>query len=50
MERFIENTMYAALVAAPTCFGLVFALLASAIMLFQEIWPILGGLDKLTKY
>ncbi len=42
MERFIENTMYAARwLLAPIYFGLAFALLALAIKFFQEIWHIL---------
>ncbi len=37
MERFIENTMYAARwLLAPIYFGLAFALLALAIKFFQE--------------
>ncbi|MDT3708657.1 MAG: TIGR00645 family protein [Pseudomonadaceae bacterium] len=45
MERFLENTMYAARwLLAPIYFGLAFALLALAIKFFQEIFHILPAI------
>ncbi len=50
MERFIENSMYAARwLLAPIYFGLAFALLALAIKFFQEIWHILPSVLSLSE-
>ena len=50
MERFLENTMYAARwLLAPIYFGLAFALLALAIKFFQEIFDILPAILALSE-
>ncbi|EKM97297.1 MAG: TIGR00645 family protein [Pseudomonas sp.] len=50
MERFLENTMYAARwLLAPIYFGLAFALLALAIKFFQEIFHILPAILALSE-
>ncbi|CAM5261708.1 hypothetical protein SSTU70S_02661 [Stutzerimonas stutzeri] len=50
MERFLENTMYAARwLLAPIYFGLAFALLALAIKFFQETFHILPAILALSE-
>ena len=50
MERFLENTMYAARwLLAPIYSGLAFALLALAIKFFQEIFHILPAILALSE-
>ncbi|GAB7194743.1 hypothetical protein OS31_15430 [Dickeya oryzae] len=45
MERFLENTMYAARwLLAPVYLGLSLGLLALAIKFFEEIWLVLPNI------